>query len=225
VANSKQRRQTRRSTINAQQTPVQNSSETLGQKETPSQVQQRMAKQKEDPKPQKLALRIVKWLGVPTTIFGVIAALSSFFPHLILSEPTVLDETQFFSKSMTVTNDGLLPVYSVYCALGFGELKTIQNGKPINVQGLPNRGTHIYFNGNHPVNLLPGDAYTFALDEAMKADSASVVGADFDVVISYVPIFPPLRMERCTHFVLRVDSSGKQHWFRSPGQCAIFRWL
>jgi hypothetical protein len=49
--------------------------------------------------------------------------------------------------------------------------------------------------------------------------------ADFDIVVHYIPIFPPIRMQKCTHFVLHTDSSGNQRYFRSPGQCPLFPWL
>ncbi len=164
----------------------------------------------------------LKRIGLPSTIVGMVTMFFSFFPHLTLSEPTVLDETQFFSKSMTITNDGILPVFSVQCGVGFGQVMTIYNS---GIKGLKDRSVHLMFTPCSAPKLFPGDAYSFTLEDAFSVQSADVREADFDVVISYIPLFPPVRMDRCTHFVLHKDHAGKQHWFRSPGQCALFPWF
>jgi hypothetical protein len=180
----------------------------------------------EQPRPQSKWFRrrkkFVKRIGLPTTFVGIVTLFFAFFPHLTLSEPTALDETQFFSKSMTITNDGLLPVFSVYCGVGFGQVTTIYNS---GIKGLKNRSVHLMFTGCHAPRLSPGDAYSFALEDAFEIKAADVSVADFDVVVSYIPLFPPVRIDKCTHFVLRKNPDGKQYWFRSPGQCALFPWL
>jgi hypothetical protein len=73
--------------------------------------------------------------------------------------------------------------------------------------------------------LRPGEAYTFTA-ERLFGGHAKVESADFAVVISYVPILPPIRRSICVHFVSYADTAGVLHWFRSSsGACGEPKWF
>jgi hypothetical protein len=220
--NSKQRRQLHRLVAEAEQMQSPSSNVAANPKEPP---QPALSKPKPSLPQGKWSQRrkaFLKRIGLPSTIVGIVTMFFSFFPHLTLSEPTMLDETEFFSKSMTITNDGILPVFAIRCGAGFGQIMTVYNS---GIKGLKDRSVHLMFAPCNTPRLFPGDAYSFSLEDAFTVKAADVSDADFDVVVSYIPLFPPVRMDRCTHFVLHKDHAGKQYWFRSPGQCALFPWL
>jgi len=176
---------------------------------------------------QKIALshrirRATKWLGTLGTLIGIVTAFFSFFPHLTLSDPITIDPNKLLSKYMTISNDGILPVYNVRCELAPRKLLA-QNGNGI--IGDNDFRTRIQRTDCSIGTLAPGDGYTFSLEGTVDLPIAQTVEADFAVVISYVPIFPPVRMDRCTHFVLHTSMNGDKQWFRSPGNCALFPWL
>jgi hypothetical protein len=212
----------RRLTAKVKEMPRLNSSETTGHKEQPPTSPPYQPPLLMNKSWRGRRKRILKRIGLPTTLYGLAVIFFSFFPHLNLSEPLPMDETQFFSKSLTITNDGVLPVFGVRCGVGWGKIRTIYNN---GIEGPTDRSAHLMFEPCHSPTLSPGDAYSFTLEKAYDVKMSDVTEADFDIVISYIPLLPPIRMDKCTHFVVYKDNTGKQHWFRSPGQCAKFPWL
>lgn len=74
--------------------------------------------------------------------------------------------------------------------------------------------------------ITPGDQFTFTTEGLMSAPpDATYDVADFAVAIKYVPIFPPLPMQTCSHFRIFRDRQGATHWFRATDQCDRFPWL
>jgi hypothetical protein len=75
--------------------------------------------------------RLHRWadrLGLLASIIALTTAFFAFFPHLTLSDPVTINPDQLLSKYMTVTNDGVLPVYRVRCELAPGHLLSKTTG-------------------------------------------------------------------------------------------------
>jgi hypothetical protein len=164
----------------------------------------------------------VKLIGLPTTLLGLVTLFFSFFPHLTLSEPATLNSALFFSRSTTLTNEGILPVFRVRCGLRIRKITFNEGGA---VQGKEDFSAGIERTDCYAGTLSPGDGYTFELDNVLQIENSHVADADFAISVSYVPLLPPVRMEKCVHFTTYRDSSGQIHWFRSPGHCRMFPWL
>jgi hypothetical protein len=54
-----------------------------------------------------------EWVAVAVATVGFASAVFSFFPHITVSEPVQMDPTDLFSYQITVTNDGVLPIFGV----------------------------------------------------------------------------------------------------------------
>ncbi len=228
MANSRQRRAARR---NAQLSNVLETAEPT-QKRTPVQTQQ-----KDIHKP-KIKRQL---LGGFATIVGITASILSCFPHLTVSEPIQMNASDLFSYQMTITNDGLLPVFDVDWELAPRMLKIKPMEKPIQpITGVmvgiyPNAtviGPEDYAFGinfaetAHAGTLAPGDGYTFTTEKIIAAPPNAVADTvDFAIAITYVPIFPPIPMQTCSNFHIYQDRQGGQHWFRTPDRCNRFPWL
>lgn len=222
MPNSRQRRLIRRSTDKAADTRLSTSRD----------EDQQGSLSQEEPVSTwaKWRRRVWNTIGLPTTFIASISLLSTFFPHFTISEPMTMDPRYFFSKYVVLTNDGLVPVFGVRCGLAIGHITRI-NGARIDSYG----------EGADPQieppecdvgrSLLPGDAHTIAVNTVIQPDPPSddVRDADFSVIVSYVPIpiLRSLRMDRCVHFAMYLDSANNRHWFRTPlapGRCPMFRW-
>jgi hypothetical protein len=164
----------------------------------------------------------LKRIGLPTTIVGIVTTFFALFPHLTVTEPVTMNPGQTFSKYMTLNNEGVLPVFRVRCGIAVIKIWTDQDSGIIGTGDFTSRFEHT---SCYAGTLSPGDSFTFTLENVLATAGAQITEADFAVVISYVPIFPPLPMDKCVHFVLHQSSSGEKYWFRSPGHCALFPWL
>jgi hypothetical protein len=157
------------------------------------------------------------------TALAVLTAVFSLFPHLTLSEPVTMDSSRSLSKYITVTNDGILPVFRVYCGLAIQQLTLPGN---LRVTTDADDFAVRFTNKNCDIgSLSPGDAFTFTPDNLLWEHWKNAESGDFAIVISYIPILPPVRMDSCTHFTLYRDTSGQRSWFRSPGHCNKFPWF
>ena len=164
----------------------------------------------------------IKRIGIPTTLIGILTAFLSFFPHLTISDPVTMDSSQLFSKYLTITNDGILPVFRVRCGLTLG---TIHLKSGITFASDTKLAATIAPVDCYAGTLSPGDGYTFTTEHTFVIPTPEAADADFAVIVSYIPILPPVRMDKCVHFVMHRDSAGRAHWFRSPRTCALFPWL
>jgi len=182
------------------------------------------SQQKSGHKAGRRSWRLPKIAGIDVntiaSLLGIVALFSSFFPHLTLSEPMVENPEQFFSQSMTVTNDGILPVFHVECGL---IPYSVYTDAPAGIEA-PEGATVKPSTGCDGGTLVPGDAFTFDF-EFIRMRTDYITKADFDISIRYVPLLPPIPMRHCVHFIVHRDSAGHNHWFRSPGQCSKFPWL
>ncbi len=208
--------------------------------------------------------------GIIGAILGLITGVLSFFPHLTVSEPTQMDPTDFFSYQLTISNEGILPIFRVRWALaprvisvssstGSGEGVTLllphyadwiatddlmnsllpdkpgsqrhaallmRPGGKIVVDGPADYEFHLRSANNRIGTLSPGDQFTFTTEGLISAPAGTTYDtADFAVSISYVPVFPPIPMQTCSHFHVYKDRQGTAHWFKSPNQCDRFPWL
>jgi hypothetical protein len=173
-----------------------------------------------EPKWRGRARTLLKWIGVPTTLVGLLG----FFPNLTISDPTSMDANEFFSKYLIVKNEGLLPVFRSHCGLSLAGV--------VNAHGpslLP------YGKGDDPAfeppewrigALWPTDQFTISTENIVEGIASNDVrSADFDVYVSYMPVLPPIQMNKCVHFSLHRDSAGTPRWFRQPGHCRLFPWF
>lgn len=140
---------------------------------------------------------------------------------------------------MTLMNEGILPVFSVRCGLapGYmsvsGEPGTLEYPAMIvvgpNVKLVPSSADYA-FQLRRPdcyaAVVSPGDGFTFTTEGLIGAPSGAVYDSvDFSINISYIPIFPPLPMQTCSHFHIYKDQTGNMHWFRATNKCSRFPWL
>ena len=130
---------------------------------------------------------------------------------------------QLFSKAITITNDGLLPVFRVHCGMA---VKKIVPYNDVPLIGTDDFTARLENAGCYAGTLSPGDGLSFSPEELVLLPITQAREADFAIYISYIPVFPPVRMDQCVHFVLHESIvDGQRYWFRSPGQCARFPWL
>jgi len=164
-------------------------------------------------------------LNVAATLIAILTFLSSLYPHLTVSAPTPLNSDSFFSYRIDVQNDGILPVFSAQCSLAVKEI-TLSSGATLRGTGY---GTRFVPQECVIGTMSPGDGVTFATEKIGPllgvGGNPDMQRADVGVVISYIPLFPPIRMEYCVHFVSYKDVGGRQDWFRSPGQCPKYPWF
>jgi hypothetical protein len=165
------------------------------------------------------------FLGLIVTVIALLTFFFSFFPHLTVSDPTTLNEDEFFSKSFTISNDGILPVFRLKCGITIGDINRKDNISLGSDRNNDPFGITLINEACHAGVLSPGDAFTFTTEPIVKANTKSIRDADFGIIYTYVPLLPPLPMQHCVHFTTYTDSAGKMHWFRSPGHCDLFRWL
>jgi len=190
--------------------------------------------------------KLRKRIGLPTTVVGIVTTFYAFFPHLTISQPVDMNSPELFSKTMTVTNDGLLPVFGVHCGMairkiimgnGANRAVTVPNGinaltTPLTLAngerliGAEDFSSRIQADDCYASVLKPGDGLTFSPEELILLLDSQAREGDFAIYISYRPLFPPVRMNQCVHFVLHESIvGGQKYWFRSPGQCALFPWM
>ena len=128
-----------------------------------------------------------------------------------------MNPNQFMSKYVTITNDGVLPVFGVRCLLPVNKL-TDKSGGGLEFLSIESPDWHIG-------TMFPGDSYTFSPEHRFDFASSEVQAADFGIAISYIPVLPPVRMLKCTHIVVYQSSDGQEHWFQTPASCSSFPWL
>lgn len=178
------------------------------------------------------------------TVLGAIVTVLSLFPHLTVSEPVQMDASDLFSYKMTVTNDGLLPVFNVKWGLAPRRLSVRNQTAP--VAPAPKNDAFVFMHPNTTSfgpddfafelrgaetmsigTLTPGDGSTITTEHFVAAPPGSLYGddVDFAIAIHYIPVFPPIPMETCSHFHLYQDRHGNQHWFRAPDRCNHLPWL
>jgi hypothetical protein len=184
-------------------------------------------------------MKTTESLGILASILGIVTGIFSFFPRLTVSEPIQMNATDLFSYKMTVTNDGVLPVFKADWALAPKIVKIQGSNKPVEpihaaVVVYPNSALigpedyafHLRLSDAYIGMLTPGDSYTFTTEGLMTAPTGAVADeVDFAIAVSYIPVFPPIPMQTCTRFHIYRDRQGTQHWFRAPNKCNRFPWL
>ena len=190
--NSRQRRKLLRSLEQPRPTQPPDSSERLVQKQLPPAKQLRSELLMQPSKWQRCRKKLLRRIGLPTTLFGIATLLLSFFPHLEISTPITMNPDQLMSKYMTITNDGILPVFSVKCGVPINQM--FSN----NESGLAD--LTIIDTSCEIGRLSPGDGYTFSPEHLFNLPANQTKMADFEISISYIPILPPVRMQKCIHF-------------------------
>jgi hypothetical protein len=182
-----------------------------------------------EPKNTRAQRFLSRWqnrLGTLATVFAILTTFFSFFPRLTVSEPFQMNSSNFFSYKVDIKNDGILPVFGVRCGVAFKKITNEGTGQGFlgSEQGM---GTQLMSTADMIGTLSPGDAYSFTTEPLLGMLQFKRVGdADFAIVISYVPILPPIRMNKCVHFKAYTDSGGTQHWFRSSsGHCNKADWF
>jgi hypothetical protein len=161
--------------------------------------------------------KILKRIGFPATIFGGFALVFSLFPHLKISDPTTMNPNKFMSKYTTLTNDGVLPVFGVRCLVRISQ--TLDNyGSGLENLTLEKPNWYVG-------TLSPGSSYTFSPERVLGFPYSQVQTSDFDISVSYIPILPPVRMEKCIHLVAYQASDGQFFGFQTPASCPWFPWL
>jgi hypothetical protein len=79
---------------------------------------------------------------------------------------------------------------------------------------------------NYIGTLTPGDQSTFTTEGLISAPpGATYDTVDFAIAISYIPIFPPVPMQTCSHFFIYKDRQGTPHWFKAINRCDRFPWM
>jgi hypothetical protein len=159
--------------------------------------------------------RIAEVLGTVATLLGILTTFFSFFPHLTSSDLIQMDSTRILSFKIDITNDGLLPIFSVKSFLA---LKEITNKVGGGVYG----GRLMDLDNCCVSRLSPGDGYTISPERLIQMSPEDLGNADFTLTVSYIPIFPPVRMNKCVHYKKHLDIGGSLHWFRSPESCHLF---
>lgn len=160
---------------------------------------------------------IKEWLGFLGTLLGIVTSFYSFFPHLMTSDLIPMDSKNIFSGRIDVTNGGVLPVFSVQSTLIPTDIRFKEGGGIKSPQSYWIKDTR---NCCVP-RLNPGDSYTFSTEQ-LNWPPEEIPSADFTILISYIPILPPVRMNKCIHYKSFRDSGGSVHWFRSPAACPLF---
>jgi hypothetical protein len=93
-------------------------------------------------------------------------------------------------------------------------------------QGSPDYKFRLRPEDNHIGTVTPGDQFTFTTEGLISAPpGATYDTADFAIAISYIPIFPPIPMQTCSHFRIYKDRQRTAHWFRATNRCDRFPWL
>jgi hypothetical protein len=117
MGNSHQRRIERRATDHSAPTSAEGKEVTAPEKSAMPKPERRGEKRQ-----RKITTRPFEILAVAASILGVITAILSFNPRLTVSDPIQMDTSDFFSYEITVTNDGILPVYDANWALALRSL-------------------------------------------------------------------------------------------------------
>jgi hypothetical protein len=237
MANSKQRRSLRRALV----PPLSDSFSSATKTGEPTQ-EMSGGRTKQNNAGKSKNNRIMELLGICASVLGIVTGLFSFFPHLAVSDPIQMNANDFFFYQMTITNDGVLPVFDVNWALapkivsvraGTGTLGTPESKANMlfiypgsAILGPEDYSFHLRRSDSGIGMLAPGDGYTFTTEHLIAAPSgAAYDDVDFAIAVSYIPIFPPIPMQTCSRFRMYQDRQGIPHWFRSPNQCNRFPWL
>jgi hypothetical protein len=177
---------------------------------------QRRNRTKRNQKKQSLARRI--WLGIispvsliPTklwAIVGVLATISgvlSLFPNISVAPATPLDPTNLFSTPFTISNDGYLPIYGVTFRCRIRRVHSEGGGEVIT------SGKGIYPLRDPLTVMRSGEKSTVACPFPVTFDSP-IVGADFDFVVAFRPIWIPWHRERFFRFGTAKNKEGQLIW-------------
>ena len=159
-------------------------------------------------------------LGLATVI-GVPSAVVFWFPRVTVAISDPVDSSDPFSSSVTITNNGFLPLDSVSTSLAV--VTIAGNGKaPFRaIHGVKGYGSRVLINGWNPHDLGVDDRFTVALNDFNYPDRRSdILGyADIAVVVKYrVPI---LRIQREKVFPIetRQQTNENFYWYaKSLGQ-------
>lgn len=140
-------------------------------------------------------------------ILGVLAALSgalSFLPKISVTSSGPLDSLNPFSAPFIISNDGILPIYSVNIHIYPRNVRDASGAEVILKQGIKS--------SNPPIPIMaPGEKVTLGLPFPFIFQ-APLISADIEYVVIYRPDWIFWHQCKQFRFGLTKNSSGSYIW-------------
>jgi hypothetical protein len=146
-------------------------------------------------------------------IVGILLWLPSFLPNLHVDHRSSSDPKDPFSAPFSATNNGLTSIWDVR----FG--CNLNNESSVTAEGSPMSTMSAGFNWFHQLapEIDRGDTFDFTCPfNGLLIPKATLVHADIDVVISFVPRFVHWRLSKCVRFIAVPTEQGHLEWFQRP---------
>jgi hypothetical protein len=156
------------------------------------------------------------------TLIGGVAALLALLPRVTVtaSDPVNLDDP--FSSSITITNTGYIPLYSLFPSVCLGAFELTR--KPTLVTKRPEFHRADY--EAHCMHLKEWEVRDLGLDDRktiainklfdIEYNGASMAWADIAIAVKYeVPVIH-LKREKLFPLVATRQSNGRLYWYSKP---------
>jgi hypothetical protein len=158
------------------------------------------------PTVKRFGIRGWKLVGVIAVLLGLASNFHRFLPSVSIYPYASLDDTNFFSQQLRITNDGLLPIHVL--SVGAEDLQA-------------SWGMHItrspaYAMFPTPKNV-PFKAFTLSRGESNTVNMEefkwkNIRQAEVTIVVSYYHGWWPIGLEKRKRFIIRQDAKGSFHW-------------
>ncbi|RSL15560.1 hypothetical protein EDE15_1051 [Edaphobacter aggregans] len=161
------------------------------------------------------------WIGVTSLVIGVIA-LWAFWPGVTVSISDPVDPNNPFSASVTVTNNGHLPLTSVRPSFGLGKI----------TYGDPNRSSTYESSEDyaamgseewHPRDLGTDEKFEVALNEVWPDQLGPLLSAELAIMVEYrIPIIHWRRFKSFPYKAKR-QTNGHFYWYSDANKGHVVR--
>ena len=149
-------------------------------------------------------------------IFGLIAsfiALLALIPRPLVSASDPLVQKDPFSSTITVSNNGFVPLDNVGYGIAIRAISTSYEG---GISGAPDYSSLLYPDSGRGRHLGLDDKYQFPFNTVLDGDAETLLKGDFAILVYYeVPI---VHWHGHKLFPLKVvkQEDGSFHWFAEP---------
>jgi hypothetical protein len=156
---------------------------------------------------------------VKLPLFGAILAVGTLLGYVVLiprmtvvvSDPP--DPNDPFSSSITVTNTGNLPLYSVSANLSIGTITFLNTqGNPITLKSEEVKTSYLVKDWP-PHDLSLDDRFTVSLNDVLSGNRGSLVSAQIAVVVKYKLPLIHIEMEKRFPVFSKRTSNGNFYWY------------
>src|ERR1700691_2251275 len=136
-------------------------------------------------KKSKISIRAIIWTALigASTILGGIGSAVYFLPRVRATVSDPIDPDDPFSSSVTITNVGSIPLWSVVPSIGVHNVTNKDGGEVLGKEEDATKPTYPAvsvrgMDARHPRDLVPGAEFTFAINDNIGTPPGKLESAD-----------------------------------------------